>query len=64
MSNRRNRTLVTIVTPSLNQAPFLEQAIDSVLSQDHPPIEYIVTDGGSRDGSVEIIRRHAHRLAF
>lgn len=55
---------VTIVTPSFNQAQFLEETIRSVLVQGYPDLEYIIMDGGSMDGSIEIIQKYAPWLAY
>lgn len=50
---------ISMVTPSYQQARFLGAALRSVLEQDYPRLEYLVQDGGSTDGSVEVIERHA-----
>jgi glycosyltransferase involved in cell wall biosynthesis len=55
---------ISIVTPCLNDARYLEEALCSIHSQNYPALEHIVIDGGSTDGSVEVIKRYENRLAY
>lgn len=55
---------ITIVTPSFNQVDFIEETIESVLSQGYPNLQYVIIDGGSTDGSAEIIARYDASLDY
>lgn len=55
---------ISIVTPSFNQGEFLDECIDSILGQGYPNLEYVIMDGGSTDGSVEIIKRYEKHLKY
>jgi len=59
-----NPPLVSIITPSFNQARYIEETVQSVISQDHPRIEYMIVDGGSTDGTAEIIKKNEQVLAW
>jgi glycosyltransferase involved in cell wall biosynthesis len=64
MSDGSSWPRVSIVTPSYNQAQFIEETIRSVLLQGYPNLEYIIMDGGSSDDSVEIIQRYEPWLSY
>ena len=55
---------VSLVTPCYNGMPWLRAAIDSVLGQDYPNLEYLVMDGGSTDGTVELLKEYGEQLTW
>ncbi len=60
----RSHPRISVVTPSLNQGEFLETTLRSVITQHYPEMEYVVVDGGSTDGSVDIIERFAADISY
>jgi glycosyltransferase involved in cell wall biosynthesis len=55
---------ISIITPSYNQGQFIEETITSILSQDYPNLQYLIIDGGSKDNTVEIIKKYSNRLDY
>ncbi|RJR19818.1 MAG: glycosyltransferase [Desulfobacteraceae bacterium] len=56
----RKYSRISIVTPSLNQARFIRETIESVMAQDYPDFEHIIMDGGSKDGTIDILKEYRH----
>ena len=59
-----NNPKITIVTPVYNSVEYIEETIQSVLNQDYNNIEYIIVDGGSNDGTIEIIKKYSKKIDF
>jgi glycosyltransferase involved in cell wall biosynthesis len=56
--------LVTIITPAYNRANYLDETIQSILNQDYPNLEYIVLDDGSKDNTVEVLKKYRGRIIW
>ena len=59
-----NLPKISVITPSYNQAKYIRATIESVLNQDYPNLEYIIMDGGSTDGTVEILKSYGKKLKW
>ena len=62
--SRSSSPPVTVITPAFNRADYLDEVIRSVLDQGYPDLELIVVDGGSTDGTVDILKRYGDRLRW
>lgn len=62
MSNVNSYPLFSIITPSFNSMPFIKENIESVKSQCYPNIEHIIIDGGSKDGTIELLKKYPHLI--
>jgi glycosyltransferase involved in cell wall biosynthesis len=62
MMNINNLPKITIITPTYNHSIFIERTIQSVLGQKYPNLEYIIMDGGSTDGTLEIVKKYAEQI--
>ena len=63
-TDKKTYPKISVITPSYNQGQFLEECMKSVLDQNYPNLEYIVIDGGSKDQSVDIIKKYEPKLAY
>ena len=62
--NKTNYPKISIVMPSYNKVKFIERSILSILNQDYPNTELIIIDGGSDDGTIDIIKKYDHKISY
>lgn len=63
-SNQHIFPKITIITPVFNQVKYLEKTIRSIITQDYPNLEYIIIDGGSTDGTLDVIKKYENSIAW